>query len=99
MRSAEYNAFWQEHQAAAKNFYASVRALVALIDHSIPDSDLNLARRRIRANLRTCQAARDALEHHQEEHRCSGWPLSRFHPTWRDARRPFAGAAWWAFDV
>ena len=72
MRCAEYNAFWQEHQAAAKNVYVSIRALVALIDDSAPDSDFNLAHRRIRADLRTCQALRDALEHHQEEHGCSG---------------------------
>ena len=72
MRCAEYNAFWQEHQAAAKKFYASIRALVALVDNSAPDSDVNLAHRRIRADLRTCQAVRDAMEQHQEEHGCSG---------------------------
>jgi hypothetical protein len=39
MRGAEYDVFWQEHQAAAKNVYVSIRALVALIDNSAPDSD------------------------------------------------------------
>ncbi len=71
MRCAEYDAYWQEHQAAAKTFYASLRALVALVDNSALDSDFNLAHRRIRADLRTCQAAQDAMEQHQEEHGCS----------------------------
>jgi hypothetical protein len=55
-------------QAAAKTFYASIRALVALVDNSAPDSDFNLAHRRIRAARRACEVARDALEHHQAKH-------------------------------
>jgi hypothetical protein len=72
MWCAEYNAFWQEHQAAAKNFYASIRALVALIDRSAADSDFDLAHRRIRADLRACQTARDVMEQHKDEHGCFG---------------------------
>ena len=72
MWCAEYDALWQEHQAAATNFYESICALAVLVDHLAPDSDFNLAHRRIRANLRACQAARDALERHQEEHECLG---------------------------
>ena len=72
MWCAEYDAYWQEHQARAKKFYESIRALAVLVDHLAPDSDFNLAHRRIRADLRFCQAARDAMEHHQEEHGCLG---------------------------
>ena len=71
MVCAEYNAYRQEQQAAAKNFYVSIRALVALVDNSATNSDFKLAHRRIRADLSTCQAVRDALEHHQAEHGCS----------------------------
>ena len=39
MLCAEYNAFWQEHRAAVKNYVATIREVVAPVDHSttIPD--------------------------------------------------------------
>ena len=70
MLCAERDLLRHEHQAAVQNFRASVRDLVILVDNSAADSDFNLAHRRIRVARLACEVARDALEHHQTEHRC-----------------------------
>ena len=57
----------QEYQAAVQNFRASIDDLVVLVENSAPDSDFNLAHRRIKAARRACEVARDSLENHQEE--------------------------------
>jgi hypothetical protein len=70
MLCAEHDSLRQEHQAAIQKFRASIRDLVVLVDNTAAESDLNLAHRRIRADRRTCEMARDAMEHHQAEHGC-----------------------------
>ena len=70
MLCAERDSLRHEHQAAARNFRASIRDLVILVDNSVADSDFNLAHRRIRVARRAYEAARDALEYHQAEHGC-----------------------------
>jgi len=56
MQCVDHNSLRQEHQAAVQNFRASIRDLVALVDHSAADSDFNLAHRRIRVARRACEA-------------------------------------------
>jgi hypothetical protein len=70
MLCAEHDSLRQKHQAAVHNFRASISDLVELVHNSAADSDFNLAHRRIRAARRSCEMARDAMEHHQEEHGC-----------------------------
>jgi hypothetical protein len=70
MRCAEHIRLQQEQQTAVQTFRSSIHHLVALIDNSATDSDFNLAHRKIMADRRTCEASRDALKHHQEEHGC-----------------------------
>ena len=70
MLCAERDSLWQQHRVIVQQFRASIRNLVALVDNSASDLSFNLAHRRIRATRRACEAARDALEHHQAEHGC-----------------------------
>jgi hypothetical protein len=70
MLCAGYDWLRQEHQAAVQDFRGSIRDLVVLVDNSTANSDFNLAHRRIRAARRTCESARDAMEHHLAEHGC-----------------------------
>jgi hypothetical protein len=70
MLCAERDSLRHEHQAAVQNLRASIRDLVILVDNSAADSDFNLAHRRIRVARLAFEVARDALEHHQTEHRC-----------------------------
>ena len=70
MLCAEHDLLRLEHQAAIQNFRASIHDLVVLVDNTAAESDFNLAHRRIRAARRTCEMARDAMEHHQAEHGC-----------------------------
>jgi len=70
MLCAEHDLRRQEHQAAVQKFRASIRDLVVLVDTTAAESDFNLAHRRIGAARRTCDMARDAMDHHQAEHAC-----------------------------
>jgi hypothetical protein len=70
MLCAERDSLRHEYEAAVQNLRASIRDLVMLVDHSVADSDFNLAHRRIRVARRAYEATRDALEHHQAEHGC-----------------------------
>ena len=70
MLCADHNSLQQEHRAVVQNFRASIGNLVVLVDDSAEGSDFDLAHRRIRAARRACEAARDAMEHHQAEHGC-----------------------------
>jgi hypothetical protein len=72
MLCAERDSLRQEHQATVRNFRASIRDLVILVDNSALDSaaDFNLASIRIRAARGVCEVAQAALEHHQAEHGC-----------------------------
>jgi len=70
MLCAEYNAFWQEHRAAVKNYVAAVRELVVLVDHSATNQEFNRAHLRIKAARGLCDVAQSALEHHLAEHGC-----------------------------
>ena len=70
MLCVEYNAFWQEHRAAVKNYVAAIRELVVLVNQSSENPDFNRAHLRIKAARGLCDAAQAALEHHQAEHGC-----------------------------
>ena len=70
MLCAEQHAFWQEHQAAVKNYIAAMRALAELVDHSAEDPAFNLAHLRIKAARGLCDVTRAALELHEAEHGC-----------------------------
>jgi hypothetical protein len=70
MLCAEHDSLRQEHQAAVQHFHSSVRDLVVLVGNTAAELDFNLAHRRIRAARRSCEMARDAMEHHQAEHGC-----------------------------
>jgi hypothetical protein len=70
MLCAEYDSLRQEHHAAVQDYRASIRDLVVFVDNSAIDSEFNRAHRRIRAARRTCETARDAMEHHLAEHGC-----------------------------
>ena len=70
MLCADRDSLRQERGAAAHKFRAAIRDIVALVDTSGTESDLHLAHRRIRAARFAYEKARDALEHHQCEHRC-----------------------------
>ena len=67
---AEHDSLQRDLQATVQDYRASIRDLVVLVENSATDSDFNLAHRRIRGAHRTCEAARDALEHHMAEHGC-----------------------------
>jgi hypothetical protein len=67
---AEHDSLRRELQATVQDYRASIRDLIVLVDNSATDSAFNLAHRRIRVAHRTCEAARDALEHHLAEHGC-----------------------------
>ena len=70
MLCTERDSLRQEHEAAVRNYRVAIFDLVVLVDKSAADSDFNLAHLRIREARRTCEATRDALEHHQAEHGC-----------------------------
>jgi hypothetical protein len=70
MLCIERDSLRREHHVTVQIFRASIRDLAVLVDTSAPDPDIILAHRRIRATRRACEAARDALEHHQAEHGC-----------------------------
>lgn len=67
----EYNAFWQEHRAAVKEFVAAIRDLVALVDYSAPDPHFNRAHLRIKAAHGRCEVTQTALTLHELEHGCA----------------------------
>ena len=70
MPCAERDSLRDEHRAAVQGFRAAIRDLAVLVDTFGADSDFNLAHQRIRGVRRACEAARDAMEHHQAEHGC-----------------------------
>jgi hypothetical protein len=70
MECAERDLLRQEHRAALRNFRASIRDLVVLVDTSTADSDFNLAHLRIRAARGHCDVTQATLEHHREAHGC-----------------------------
>jgi organic hydroperoxide reductase OsmC/OhrA len=70
MQCAEYDAFWQEHRAAVKNYIAAIHDLVALVDQSAENLAFNRAHLRIKVTLTLCDVARAAMEHHEAEHGC-----------------------------
>ena len=70
MLCAERDTLRRKRQAAVRNFRASIRDLVVLVDNSAADSDFHLAHGRIGDARHAYEVARDALERHQAEHGC-----------------------------
>jgi hypothetical protein len=72
MLCVERDSLRQEHQVTVRNFRASIRDLVVLVDNSDLNSasDFDFAHIRIRAARGTCEAAQATLEHHRAEHGC-----------------------------
>ena len=71
MPCVEYNAFWQEHMAAVRDYVAAIHALVGLVDHSAEDPAFNHAHLQIKAARARCDLTQAALALHQAEHGCS----------------------------
>jgi len=67
---AERDSLRQEHRATVRNFHASIRDLVVLVDTSTSDSDFNLAHLRITAARGRCDVTKATLEHHRAAHGC-----------------------------
>jgi hypothetical protein len=68
MKCSECEALRQQYRSATRNFGASIRDLVRLVDNSASNSDFNLVHLRIGASRGTCKAIWAAVEYHQAEH-------------------------------